>query len=527
MGNFGEVQHLVAGLLSFHRKNWHSAAQEFGAVVTAFPSSVWCWLHFAHALKEADRLEEAAAAYRQVVLKAPHFARGHFFLAIVLRRIGLLDEAKQVAMRTLELSANPVQDLFNFIVEKIYISEKPRLSQKQHWWGQRKRHTFLRELQQKNAADPNDLKVSFMLGLHHWIEGNDDQAIEIGQSLIINNAWRDEIIWFYKQVNHKKNKEYRHSLRATMGPDADLIPQELHFIAIGTTGLCNASCIHCPTGKAVTAHVPRVPMAMPLFKKIIDQMAELGLSVNDQLSFGLFGDGLVDPMVIERVRYARKMLPAVRLSVNTNGAAYNRAKHSVLAQEGVRLSLHIESMVPETYNELMAPLRLDRVMPKVEQIIEDFGQELYVSVPVSRANEVELPHILRYFYDRDVRKVGLDSLSSRCAQDLTVFNRLAIDPMPIRCSPKVTNDLIVDSDGLVLICCQDFERIEGIGDLSKESLAQVLTNRARQQGVINLRMVVTKNGKPVAVVMVIHVLNTVAVIQRLLLWLRVCPFIAL
>lgn len=481
MKSFTGVQHLFAGLLLFHRKKWDSAAREFAAVVAAFPSSVWCWLHYGHALKEAGRLKEAAAAYREVSMKAPNFARGHFFLAIVLRRIGLVDEARQEAFRTLELSATPVQDLFNFIVEKIYIQEQPQFSHKRNWWQQRKHRIFVGELQRKTAEDPNDIPSAFMLGLHHWIEGNDDQARELGRSFVGNNVWHEEIVWFCKHVNYRKNKEYRHSLRAQMGPDADLIPQELHFVAIGTTGLCNASCIHCPTGKAVTAHVPRVPMAMPLFKRIIDQMAELGLSVNDQLSFGLFGDGLVDPMVIERVRYARKMLPTVRLSVNTNGAAYNRAKHSVLAQEGVQVSLHIESMVAETYNELMAPLRLDRVMAKVEQMIEDFGEELYVSVPVSRANEAELPHILRYFYDRNVRKVGLDSLSSRCAQDLTVFNRLAIDPIPIRCPPKITNDLIVDSDGLVLICCQDFERIEGIGDLSKESLAHVLTNRARQQ----------------------------------------------
>jgi hypothetical protein len=137
-------------------------------------------------------------------------------------------------------------------------------------------------------------------------------------------------------------------------------------------------------------------------------------------------------------------------------------------------------MVPETYARLMAPLRLERVMPKVEQLIEDFGEDLYVSVPVSRANQDELPAILSYFYERNILKVGLDGLSSRCASDRTVFDSLALGPVPIRCSPNVVNDLLVDSDGLVMICCQDFERVDSIGDLSKETLASVLTNMARR-----------------------------------------------
>ena len=45
------------------------------------------------------------------------------------------------------------------------------------------------------------------------------------------------------------------------------------------------------------------------------------------LSFGLFGDGLLDPYVIERAQLMKQKLSKVILHVNTNGAAYSHNKH--------------------------------------------------------------------------------------------------------------------------------------------------------------------------------------------------------
>jgi len=79
-----------------------------------------------------------------------------------------------------------------------------------------------------------------------------------------------------------------------------------------------------------------------------------------------------------------------------------------------------------------------------------------------------------------------DPLSSRCVEDRTLFNSLALKPKPIRCSAEMVEDLIVDCDGQILICCQDFKRVEGIGSLRDESLADALTgvHRARIRKVL-------------------------------------------
>jgi len=275
--------------------------------------------------------------------------------------------------------------------------------------------------------------------------------------------------------------------RAVIRPPG--MPGRLRFLSLGTTGTCNASCVHCPTGKAETAHSPRGTMPMEIFRKIIDGIAEYELPVTDQIAFGLFGDALVDPLVVQRAEYLRSRLPDVRLSINTNGASFNPAKHSVLNDLAQTIALHCESLEPETYDYLMQPLRLARVKPKMEQILETFRGKVVVSVPITQRNRNEAASMQAWFAERGAREVVFDPISSRCAEDRTVFDSLALNPQPIRCPSEIMDDLIVDCDGYVLICCQDFQRIEGIGSFATESFADVMTGVHRQ----NTRKLLAEN----------------------------------
>jgi radical SAM protein with 4Fe4S-binding SPASM domain len=121
------------------------------------------------------------------------------------------------------------------------------------------------------------------------------------------------------------------------------------------------------------------------------------------------------------------------------------------------------------------------VLPKVLQILGDFPGKVDISVPVSKSNLGELPQLRSYFLQRGARGVHFDTLSSRCADDPSIFHALALDPQPKRCGPDRGRNLIVDCDGKVLICCEDFRREEPIGDLREESLLSVLLSAQRRE----------------------------------------------
>lgn len=257
------------------------------------------------------------------------------------------------------------------------------------------------------------------------------------------------------------------------------IPDRFGFIILGTTGLCNASCIHCPTGKVATSHVPRTPMPMPLFREVIDGIADLAFPITGQIAFGLFGDALVDPFVVERARYVRHHFPSLPLSINTNAAAFSRKRHVALRELNVTIGLHCESLVPETFNMLMHPLRLERVLPKYEEILEIFAGHVHVAIPVNQRNLADVADTRRWFQKRKAN-VLLAPMMSRCASDRRVFDALALRPVPMRCGSAVLDDLVVDCDGTVLRCCQDFERAEPIGSVAKQPLRDIVFGAARK-----------------------------------------------
>jgi MoaA/NifB/PqqE/SkfB family radical SAM enzyme len=277
-----------------------------------------------------------------------------------------------------------------------------------------------------------------------------------------------------------RNREIER-LHASLIPSENGAVNQLDFVIIGGIGLCNASCVHCPTGKSETSHVPRTPMPWDLFCRLIDELKASNLPIVDGFVFGLFGDSLVDPLVVERARYARQQFPDLPICISTNGAAYDPGKHGMLDQYATTINLHCESLDEGTYNHLMAPLRLKRTLPKIEMMIRDFSDKIVVSVPVSQRNCAERDEMHAKFIRMGAKAVLFASLSARCSKDQSVFNSLAFDPQQIACSPRQLNTLTIDCDGTVLACCTDFAREEPLGKFGEQSLMELLNGPRRRQ----------------------------------------------
>jgi MoaA/NifB/PqqE/SkfB family radical SAM enzyme len=324
----------------------------------------------------------------------------------------------------------------------------------------------LQAYRQATLYDPALADAQFHLGELLRAMGRISEAIPALESA----ALLDASFTGARQVSIQYRRQNR--------PAVPGLPAQLRYLNLGTTNVCNASCIHCPTNKASTDHIQRQPMTLELHRKLFLGLYELGLPIH-QIGFGLFGDSLVDPTLVERVKMARNLFPETEIVVNTNGAAFNPRKHQVLRDANVIVSLHCESLDSDTYDDLMQPLRAKRVFPKFQSILDAFPDRVNVSVPVNRRNAGELSLIRDWFMTRGARSVTFDPLVSRCVEDRTLFNSLAIRPGIVQCGPDVLEDFIVDSDGTVLLCCQDFERVEIIGDLKQETVLEALTSARR------------------------------------------------
>ena len=252
-------------------------------------------------------------------------------------------------------------------------------------------------------------------------------------------------------------------------------------LLIGTNGSCNASCPSCPTGKLVREGVPTGLMPMSLFRSIIDAVAEGQVTLHkNKVGLGLFGEPLMDPLMPERVRYIRERLPNLRILLNTNAGPFNERRHADLVKMVDMIGVHVEAHSPELYGELMAPLKSEIVFPKIERLIQLKPRRVRIACPISRRNAHEFAQVRDHWMAKGARAVTALNYRSRTTESLGFYDH-AFAPTPTACTPAITLDLVIDWDGTVLGCCQDFMRREPLADLKTMTLRQALTSEPRRQ----------------------------------------------
>jgi len=251
----------------------------------------------------------------------------------------------------------------------------------------------------------------------------------------------------------------------------------LRFLVIGTTAVCNANCSHCPTNKAYSRTQARGVMDMELFERIVRELAATDFC--GTIAFGLFGEPLQDPLLPLRVAMIRDLCPSATISLSTNAALYDAERHRDALQRVDDIAVHIEALTPDVYEKVMKPLKVHRTFPRAEQLITDQAGRAHVVSPVHKENLDQIADLKSYWESRGAGETELIALSNRSGQSPN-YEALALAPTAIGCGPEmVITELVVDWDGTVLTCCQDFHRHGRIGDLRRETISETLENAER------------------------------------------------
>lgn len=257
-------------------------------------------------------------------------------------------------------------------------------------------------------------------------------------------------------------------------------PERVRFVVIGTTAICNASCAHCPTNKEHTKHLPKKVMALDLFEKLLREIRDSHIPVDGHLSFGLYAEPLLDPLVIQRAALVKAYLPDIRLTIASNGGPLTDELSVSLSPYVDFFCIHIEALTPALYHELMPPLRAETVFPKVEQLIRLSNKPVWIVCPTHKKNVHEVEDLGKYWMVRGATRFVPTGFSNRCT-DILRADEFLLETRRGDCSEQIASDLIIDWDGAVLGCCQDFLKRNQIGDLRTQTLQQVLTSPERKK----------------------------------------------
>lgn len=250
-------------------------------------------------------------------------------------------------------------------------------------------------------------------------------------------------------------------------------------VVVGNSGICTASCLHCPTNKP-WLQVPRGEvMSDRIFGRLVEGLAACGLPVTGAIGFGLFGDPLIDRNLAARIRRVKMALPGVPVTVSTTGAAFVPRQAEVV-EAADAIAVHVESLVPETYERLMAPLKFGVVIPRVEQLVRLAGQKAWLAVPVHRQNQAELAALEAWFLGLGGRGVEFQPFTNRAAVTEGVLD-MHLSPVTGACTPDLAYDLVIDWDGRLLTCCNDFPKRSDLGSLATATLPELLEDERRHR----------------------------------------------
>lgn len=152
-----------------------------------------------------------------------------------------------------------------------------------------------------------------------------------------------------------------------------------------TNGVCNAACVFCIYPSEENRKLPKIPMPMDLYRKIVDDAATI--SQITQVAYAGLAEPLLDPCIVARVAYARQHRPDWRLEMYTNGVSLTPARFEQLKAAGLDIIVvSLNAASAEQHERIMGLKgKYDQVCSHADYAIANRGG-MHVEVQIGRAH---------------------------------------------------------------------------------------------------------------------------------------------
>jgi sulfatase maturation enzyme AslB (radical SAM superfamily) len=256
-------------------------------------------------------------------------------------------------------------------------------------------------------------------------------------------------------------KSVRRLMLATGRDRAPVLPD---IVQIESTNLCNAKCVFCPRDEM---HRRQGVMEFDLFRKIVDECAELGIT---HVRVHNYGEPFLDKELVEKVRYA-KSKGIAEVGMISNGSLITEDLARGMIEAGLdAINISVDAAGKDVFERTRVHLDYDTVIGNIRTLARlrgEYGKKrprLILSF-VRQDNSADEDAFIRE-WSQIADKIHITDLHNWGG----TLNRESDVRYPCY-RPWLTFTVLWD--GRVSLCCADFDGHTILGDMNTSSIQEI------------------------------------------------------
>ena len=259
----------------------------------------------------------------------------------------------------------------------------------------------------------------------------------------------------------RQARPIRRLLLAAGRDRAPLLPE---IVQIESTNICNAKCVFCPRDEM---HRRQGVMSRELFRKIVDECAELGIT---HVRMHNYGEAFLDRYLTEKVRYAKEK--GIReVGLISNGSLITDKVARGMIEAGLdAINISIDAGGKDVFEQTRIGLNYDKVIANVERLLalRDASGKRRPKLILSfvRQNNDEDEHAFIEHWRKVADKIHVTELHNWAG---TLTHESDVNYPCYR--PWLTFTVLWD--GRVSLCCADFDGRIILGDMNTQTIRDV------------------------------------------------------
>src|SRR3954466_9076481 len=151
--------------------------------------------------------------------------------------------------------------------------------------------------------------------------------------------------------------------RLLLATGRDRAPRLPEIVQIEATNICNAKCVFCPRDEM---HRRQGIMSLELFKKVVDECAELGIT---HVRMHNYGEAFIDRKLVEKVRYA-KQKGIHEVGMISNGSLISEEAARGVIEAGLdAINISVDASGKDAFETTRGGPKDDKGMGNIERLV--------------------------------------------------------------------------------------------------------------------------------------------------------------